>query len=229
MSVLQLLAHKAAAGGGGGGTVTYDTSSSAHASASSVSASHTCTGTDLELIVCVTAGAGGGNVTATTIAVTYNGVSMTAVGSAVMATSTSCKIQMFKLASPATGAHTIAVTTSGGASTVNVCSYAAVSVTSCTGGTANYTSTTSNSAGTSPTLNVTSAANHFVVGFGAHGDLISGINGAWGTQRVLDNFSTSTAMSCFIMGTQPGASTIAVGFTSGFTDTWGLMGVDLVP
>lgn len=75
--------------------------------------SHTCTGSDRCLIVGValspTASDAGFATTAT-----YNGVAMTSIGLVHSAGNTSGYVQMFRLAGPATGANTVAVTATGG-------------------------------------------------------------------------------------------------------------------
>lgn len=85
-------------------------------SGNSLSWSHTCTGSNLALVVGVLMS--NGNSANTSVAITYNGVSMTKIDSADGAAVHGWGNQMFLLIGPSTGSNTIAVTFNNGGSIV---------------------------------------------------------------------------------------------------------------
>src|SRR6266542_3917316 len=91
--------------------------------ATSLSWSHTCTGSSRLLTVSVSIGLA--DDTNSAVAVTYNGVAMTAAGAQVHSGGlTAGYVQLFYLAAPATGANTVIVshTVSGSASVADIVS-----------------------------------------------------------------------------------------------------------
>jgi hypothetical protein len=93
--------------------ITFDSANSSGSSSSLDTLAHTCSGSDRLLVVGITGG--------TAITVTYNGVSMTKVGSSPVDSSGPTYLNIFVLYNPSTGSNNIV--TSGGVSKIVSASY----------------------------------------------------------------------------------------------------------
>jgi hypothetical protein len=173
--------------------------------------SHTCTGSDRILLVWLTANGGNKN----NWSVTYNGVSMTAVG--VGPTQQS---RLFALLNPASGTNTVSVTHDATTATLigNSISYTGVST--YTGFVAGTSGT-----GTNPTVTITSATDSVVVDFLFSRASITSTNQTTTQRSKLSNGNAGQAI-----GEKAGAASTVMGWTvvaSG--DTNYDVGVSLTP
>lgn len=202
--------------------------------ATTTTASKTNTGTSSDgiLLVGVVTGLQATDTSAWTVSTTYAGSAMTNVltGSTAAAvglhtSSTSACAWMFALLNPATGANNVVVTISGG--TPDGFIMGASSYTGVAGGYANASSTTSNGATNSPSLSLSSATNDLVYAFGFHGDTISGSGTGTTTRAGPNNFGALWSLMNLIGGEEAGASSVSIDFTSGVSDHWALIGVNL--
>jgi len=195
-------------------------SSSTTDSGTSLSWSHTCAGSDRYL----TAGFGQdhGETETATQSATYNSTSMTQLGTATQQWST---VSLFGLVAPATGANTLALTTDISA---RLCgggiSFSGVDQTTPTG-----TAVTAKAAGSSPTVNVSSATGELVVDAVTADDNCSGGTftvGASQTERV--NINSASSCGCALgMSTEAGASTTTMSWSWSLSTVWAMVAVPL--
>jgi hypothetical protein len=134
--------------------IAIDTTATVASNGSNPSWSHTCTGSDLAIVVLIPRFPGSTTITA----VSYNGVALTqAISSATSAGND--RADIWYLVNPATGAHTVAVTSSTVTGTIGSVSYTGVHQTVPVG---TGVAATGNSA--TPTVNASSATDEVVVG-----------------------------------------------------------------
>ena len=183
--------------------IAYDANSQGEASSTTtLTVSHTCTGTDRLLLAAVSVYDGTPDIGTCT----YNGVSMTNVGSVVFGSSSGERITLFGLKAPATGANNIVVTVTG-------THWLALGAISLTGvdqttpwGTAG-TDTVSNSKNLS--IDVSSETDDLVVDAVAWWNQDGGLNvGAGQTQRVINE--NAAAEHSVAMSTEAGATTVTM-------------------
>ena len=187
---------------------------------SSLSWSHTVTstGTNLLLTVAVAVGA---NPDTRTVAVTYNGVSMTSAGKVHSNNQSSGFVELFYLKAPAAGAHTVQVTLTGGKAMIEAGSVSFTGVNQTTP-VRNISSTFGS--GTAPNVSVASAVGDMVVDavvYGCGGGT-SGQTLQW--QREVN---CGTAGGNGAQSTAAGASSVTMHYTIK-RDSWGIIAMDLV-
>jgi hypothetical protein len=142
-------------------TIDASTSSSGYSQSSGFTVSHTCSGSNRALTVSVVMGASDPTTSFTSLAVTYNGVSMT---SAVDGSAGNRRVAIFRLVAPATGANNIAVTWGGGGTEIRIFNMSFNGVDQNKAVNASGTSSASG-AGTTITQSVTNlAVNSMIVG-----------------------------------------------------------------
>jgi hypothetical protein len=193
---------------------------------SSGSWSHTCSSSANRVLI-VDIAAGASPDTGITCTATYNGVAMTSVAVVHPGGLTAGFIQRFKLIAPASGAHTVAFTLSGGTATV-------------TGGSTSYTGAdqTTGLAATTYTATGSSATASVAVSANTSGNIImsscadgSGNNtgpGTGGTSRYIANGNDATAA-----GNSEGATWAATGssVTTSFginSDDWAIISSEVL-
>lgn len=217
----------------GSGTATFDAvgPSSAGAGgagppASPLTWSHVCSGNDRLLLVGVAFGYG--NTTGLTVSATYNGVSMTQIGTVDSNNGTAGKAYLFGLLAPTPGTNTVAVTFSGGASDANSAieagSESFTSVTQASLAAAVTNLATAFGSGANPTVNVTSAVGNLVADLLVMGGTITS---SADTQRWLKNVNGSTAGGNGAQATQVGAASVTMNYTAA-AEFWGLLAVNIV-
>lgn len=179
--------------------VAFDAVSSAEAlSASSLTFSHTCTGSDRYLTVGVNI-LGVGTVTG----ITYNGVAMTQL--VVIQNTPDCKVEIWGLAAPATGANNVVVTLSGlEAVGSGAISFTGVDQSSST----SSPQTNSADSATSSSVTVTSATGDMVVDIVGTSSMSPTV-GAGQTQR----YTTSPAAGFGNGSTEAGAASVVMSWT----------------
>jgi hypothetical protein len=188
--------------------------------------SHTCTGVNRLLTVGVAIGLS--DDTNSTVAVTYNGVSMTSAGliHSGGAGSASGYVQIFYLLAPATGANTVLVSHKvSGVATLADIEAGSVSFTGVDQVTPVSGIVTNGNIGASGSVSVTSAVGNMVVdafccgsGFG------TGTSGQ--TNRWLTNFNSSTAAGSGAQSTAAGTSSVSMSYTFN-SDSWGLVAMNV--
>lgn len=192
-------------GSGGGGTT-------ASAGATSATWSHTCTGSNRALVVGVAIGLGG----AGTTTCTYNSVAMTSLGLIASNNQTSGYCQLFGLINPASGANTVAITTT-------TASIAGGSV-SFTGAGSFGTAVTAAGAGT-PSVAVTgTTSGNMVVDVACNGAAITSSNQ---TQRWLRNNNLDTAAGNGASSTAAAGGSITMSYVT-TADWWGIVAVEVL-
>jgi len=194
-------------------------SSGTGTTSTSLSWSHTCTGSNLLLIVAVLVG---DSPDTETVIVTYNSVSMTSAGKVHSNNQTAGFVEMFYLARPAGGSHTVQVNTSGGLpySVVG----GSVSFTGVDQSTPVRNVTTNISSGTSISVNVSSAVGNMAVDAVANG---SEVTSSTQTQRWLNNYTPSSAAGNGAQSTAAGAASVTMGYN--ITADWGaIIALDVV-
>jgi hypothetical protein len=202
--------------------------SSAGAGAASVAAggtltwNHTVTTTGSNLLLVVSVSVGSSPDTNRTLAVTYNGVSMTPVGLVHSNNKTLGYVQMFSLRAPASGTHAVVVTLTGGKASLAAGS---VSFTGVDQTTPVRNVVTSFGTGTSPRATVASAPGDMVVDAMVTGcdGTITSIQGL----RWLKQVNCSTAGGIGAQSTAAGATSITMGYAVP-SDWWGMIGADIV-
>lgn len=195
--------------------------------ASSSSWSHTCTGSNRLLTVSVSIGLSDDSNSA--VAVTYNGVAMTAASTPVHSGNvTAGYVQMFYLVAPATGSNTVQVshTISGSAAAADIISgsvsFTGVDQTTPVTNVATATGTLVSSG----SVSVTSATGNMVVdAFCCGSGFASG--GSTQTNRWLNNFNSNTGAGSGAQSTAAGAASVSMGYTFN-NDDFGLIGANLV-
>lgn len=184
--------------------------------------SHTVTGSNLGIYIVISAANLVGSVAGVTCTCTVNGVSATGVKSGTttetiyQSSSTSGGLFCFYLIGPTSG--NIVLTLSSAVDRIIASAVSFTGTDSISTVTAsNYT--TSNGATNSPTITLTSATGDMVICGAAHGDTISGV-GSGTTQRFLTNVDSSTSSDNIVGGTEPGAASVSIDFTSSVSDHW---------
>lgn len=202
-------------------SVAPSSSGTAASGASSLSWSHTVTTSGSNLALVVGVGVGARPDTGLALSVSYNSVAMTSVGLAHANNTNHGFVQMFCLAAPASGTHTVAVNLSGGTADLigGSISFTGANQSSPCGNAA-----TAYSSGTSVSVAVTSAVGDMVVDAVGTGTSISTSNQ---TLRWLENLNPNTADGNAAQSTAPGASSVTMGYT-GSNDYWAIVGVDVV-
>ena len=188
--------------------------------ASSLSWTHTVTSSGSNLALVVGVGVGARPDDGMTLSVTFNSVAMTSVGLMHADNTDHGFVQMFCLAAPASGTHTVAVSLSGGTAALvgGSISFTGVNQTTPCKNTA-----TAYNSGTSVSVAVTSAAGDMVVDAVGTG---SGVSASTQTLEWVNNFSSATADGNAAQSVAPGASTVTMGYT-GINDYWAIIGVDI--
>jgi hypothetical protein len=188
--------------------------------ATSLSWSHTVTSSGSNLALVVGVGVGARPDDGLTLSVTYNSVPMTSAGLMHANDTDHGFVQMFCLAAPATGTHTVAVSLSGGTGDLvgGSISFTGVNQTTpCTN------TVTAYSYSTSVSVAVTSTAGDMVVDAVGTG---TGVSGSTQTLEWLKNLNSNTADANAAQSVAAGASTVTMGYTGSY-DYWGIIGVDL--
>lgn len=205
----------------------YDTSTYAHygddgaGAVGTATQAHTVAAGGSLWVAVGMASALGVNCPALTVAVTYNGVSMTASLRQNPSGSTSASLATFYRLNCGDGAsHNIVVTLTGGTCLLMVGAISGTDVDSI------GTPTGVNGIATnSPACNVTGVtANDFVVGAAIHG---AGITASSNTQRWLENLTGNSAGSNASGGTSASTGTVNMAWTSASSDHWQIVGVAL--
>lgn len=174
--------------------------------------SHTCTGSNLYLVVLLPHWANGNTVSG----VTYNGVAMSLLARSSLSGSND-RSEIWGLANPATGSHTVAVTGANCYGTIGAASFTGIDQTTSTG-----TAATATGSSTGPTVNTSSASNEVVVGAVSYD---SGTSTTGGGQTPLWNVNSAqdTAASY-----ETGAATTTTSWTIP-TAPWAIAAVPLKP
>lgn len=180
----------------------------------------TTSGSDRYLLVGI-----GTNTSMTCTGITYNGVAMTIIGSAVDNTDSGAnsRLYVFELIAPASGANNIVASFSGAPSyrTMFGISFTDVHQTTPTGTAA--TATTNNSA--TPSVTVTSATGELVVDFhSAHASLATFSAGSGQTSRLTQ--TTDIGMCC---STEAGASSVVMDWSNTNNRWYSSRGIPLKP
>ena len=195
-------------------------SSGTSASASSLNWTHTVTGSGSNLALVVGVGVGANPDTGLSLSVTYNSVAITSVGLIHANNTDNGFVQIFCLAAPAGGSHTVAVSLSGGTADLigGSISFTGVSQTApCKNAATAYNS------GTSVSVAITSAVGDMVVDAVGTG---TGVSTSNQTLRWLKNLNPNTADGNAAQSTAAGASSVTMGYT-GSNDYWAIVGVDI--
>jgi hypothetical protein len=192
--------------GGGGANI---------ASGTSLTWTHTCTAGATDLIVGVAVGdstPGGMTLTAT-----YNGVSMTAIGSVASNNQTAGFVKLFRLANPTSGANTVAVTagSSSGTKLGGSISY--------TGGGAVGTAVTNFGNSGTASCTVSGSTGNMVVSAACIGSQFIGTSN---TQRVFDNHDSGSAAGNLLMADAASGASVTMS-DSGSADWWGIVAVEI--
>ncbi len=190
-------------------------------SGSSLSWNHTVTSSGSNLLLMVAVAVGGPD-TNRTLSVTYNGVAMTSVGLVHSNNQAQGYVQLFSLKAPASGAHPVQVTLSGGNASLEAGS---VSFTGVDQTTPVRNVVTSFGNGTSPNVTVTSAPGDMVVDA-----MVTGCTGtitSSKTLRWLKQVNCLTAGGVGGQSTAAGVASVTMGYTVP-TDWWGMIGADIV-
>lgn len=199
--------------------IAYDTATtSTGSSVNSLSFSHTCTGSDLLLLVAVTMRRIN---SATVDDVTYNGVSMTLV---TTATSGSRYAELWRLAGPATGSNTVAVSLSTTEQEVSagVMSFTGVDQTTPVG-----TAATATGSGTTPSVAVSSTTGELVVDALAIENAGTLSVGAGQTSRY--NTFGAGGWNKHAGSTEPGAVSTTMSWSDTVGGEWAIIGVPMKP
>lgn len=186
---------------------------------------HVCGGSATLLLVAVNYGKSPD--TGVTLSATYNGVSMTAIGSPLHSgTDTAGYIQWFKLQNPTAGSNAVSVTATGSSGTFSLI-----------GGSISFNSpvtdvgtltTNANTTGTpnaNPTLTVSGHA-----GFPAVAAIVAGqtVNRQDQISEIILNLNSTTAAGNFAMAVASGMTSTVFGGTLGGADEWGMAGFELI-
>ncbi len=207
------------------GVTVGSTTSSSAVNAASLTFSHTSgSGSNRMLVVTVSVGSGSVGGSAGTISsVTYNGVTMTEVGTAALS---GARVSIYRLLNPAAGPANVVVSTSTG-STIEAGATTFENVDQATPlGT--FASASANS-GTA-TVNVTSATNEIVICVGSVDEAFSnqGMTTTSGQTQLWNSSGTD-----FVSGaasTKPGAASVTVSYTAtDSTQEWAIGGVSIKP
>ncbi len=191
----------------GGGTV-------GSATATSASWSHTCTGSNLVLVVGLAIGITGTG----SSSVTYNGVSMTSLGAVNSNNATAGYCQLFGLVNPASGANTVAITTSpAGSITGGSLSF--------TGASGVGTAVTAFGSSTAPSVAVTgTTSGNVVADVVSNGSTIASSNQT--LRWLLDNNNdTAAGHGAGSTAAAGGSVTMSYSVTS---DWWGMVAVEVL-
>jgi hypothetical protein len=196
------------------------------ANKASLTWSHTVSGPNTLLTVGVSVGKVTTNIQAYSLGVTFNGVAMTSANSGHLQSGTSNTgfVELFYLKNPSSGAHTVAVTLTGGTADMEAGSVSFNGVDQTTP--ISHVATNSGN-GTSATLTVTSAVGDMAVnaevsGGGSGGNTTSGNTMRWNNQQ-----NTTSAGGYGAQSTAAGASSVNMSYTID-SDNWGIIGLDIV-
>lgn len=182
---------------------------------------HVCAAGSTCLVVAVANNAGSD--TGLTMAATYNGVAMTPVPSSIIDLFAAGLgfSQLFSLANPPSGSHTVSVTTSGG-TTVAPLVGGSLSFLGSAGAPTNVTTATGNSA--TAAITVASASGDIACSF------VSGASALTGHTQTLsfeNNFSTSPPYNANVEATTAaGAATVAFSHSL-LSQVWAIIGWDI--
>lgn len=186
----------------------------------SLSWSHTCTGSDRLLTVAVALNPGAG---AATMTATYNGVSMTSLGTVAANNQTSGFVQVWQLVAPATGANTVAIASSG--PTPQSLVGGSVSFTGVDQVTPCGTSATAFGSGTAPSVAVTgTTSGNMVVDAVCTG---AGITSSGQTSRWSRTDNTFAAAGNAAQSTAAAGGSVTMSYTV-TDDWWGVIGVEVL-
>lgn len=181
--------------------------------------SHTCTGSDRLLLVFITIY----HISSTVSGVTYNGVAATAVPSG-SATNGNYAVYSYYLIAPATSSNTVSVSVSGGVYDVGV---AAISLTGVHQSSPLGTAVTATGSSTTPSVNVSSAADEIVVDglVIVHNGTLS--VGAGQTSRW--NAATGNGFIKQAGSTEGGTGTTTMSWTNSTSQDWATVGIPVKP
>lgn len=167
-------------------------------------------------------------------AVSYDGVAMTQIGSTLVWTgdaTSSTQMALFGLANPATGLKvaSVAFTFSGSPTNFDciagAVSFSGVNTSAPVGTVVSTFDATVN--GGSKSVNVSTTAGNMVVSLAATGSGGTITGSSPTTITWVLNVSTHTFSDDAAMGTQAGGGTVTAGFTTGVSDYWGVMAVEI--
>lgn len=188
------------------------------AGVTSITWSHTCTGTNLYVIV----GASRGGAS-TTLTATFGGVTMTQLGTVASGGGTDGSVYLFGLVNPPAGASTVLVTAgaardlSGGS-----ISFAGVDQTTPAG-----TAVTATSAVTSVSVNVTATTvGNMVAATACYGGGNTVTAGQTSQYSKILNGNTGAGANSGETAAGSGG-TVAMSFSAGFSDNWGIVAVEV--
>lgn len=178
------------------------------------------------------------NATASTASATYNGVNMTAMAAGLplnwftAGSGTVCAIFGFTLSNPATGANTVAVSTTCAGNTGSTNGYEQIGMAisfSGASGTVGTAATNTNTVGsTSSTVSLTGTTNGSIVLSCAQAGISFSGAGAGVTQSAIDNASAAFAGGNAIMGDQATTGgTITPTYNLSASDVWGTAAVEV--
>ncbi|MGI9067891.1 MAG: beta strand repeat-containing protein [Pyrinomonadaceae bacterium] len=205
--------------------ISVDNTSSAGVAGANVTTltwSHTVgTGSNRILIVGVSIFGGG----LTVSSVTYGGTALTRIGGQTDS-GNKVRMEIWKLVAPASGTASIVVTPSAATRVVG----GAVSFNNVDQTIPNGTFASASGSSTAPSVNVTSATGEVVIDtLVATGDAISASVGAGQTQRWNKTTGSTSTEVLGAGSTEPGASTVTMSWTLGFSKKWAIGGVSLKP
>jgi chitodextrinase len=181
---------------------------------------HTVSGSNRLLTVGVAIGV---NSDTRTVSVTYNGIAMTSAGKVHSYNRTDGFVELFYLAAPAAGAHSVQLTMTGGSAAIEAGSVSFTGVNQTTP-VRNIVTAFGNS--TAPAVTVASAPGDMVVDALAFG---TSIGNSTKTTRWISNQNSNTAGGNGAQSTAAGASSVTMGYTtSDSADWWGIVGMDIV-
>lgn len=183
--------------------------------------SHTCTGSNRLLVVGVAVGANPS--TGITTSATYNSVAMTSIGTQQSGTGSAFGyIQMFSLVAPATGANTVAVTTSA---TVDALSAGSVSFTGVSQTTPLGTPVTAAGSSITPAATVTgTTAGNMVIDAACCGSAFSADTQTLQWRR---NTNGNTGAGNGVQTTAAAGGSVAMSHTA-TADIWGVIAVEVL-
>jgi hypothetical protein len=184
--------------------------------------SHTCSGTNRYVLVGVSMGQNPD--TSRTMSATFGGTSMTSLGLVHSGGSTAGLVQLFGLVNPAAGASTVTVTASG---TTDTLSGGSMSFTGVDQTTPVGTAVTASGTGTALSATVASTTTGNMVAGTACTGTSTGITAVGNTSRWVKNVNGNTGAGNNAGETAAAGGSVSMTFTSGASDFWGVVAVEV--
>lgn len=203
--------------------VAFDfTSNSSNVNVNSITWNHTCTGTDRLLIVDVIVGQVGDS--SITVAVTYNGVTMTSIGKVHSNAGTDGFVEMFKLVNPPSGNNAIIASTSTSVSSLIGGSISFTGVEQTVGVLTPVTATGNSN---TPSVTITTARKGSIIVDGvADGSTINSSNQ---TSRFLLNQTGTSGAGNGGGSTAAGGTSVTMSYGGSATDWWAIIAAEVIP